>query len=184
MAGSKKQGSIPGTGKKTKTKTPIKEVKDTKNKFSLDNISKESMDDALGNAGWDDLKRAYLECRGITVMPLSVTTLMTNEEMVSKIKDIDELKKQALVLSKDIKYYNDKLDEIHNRHKDRVGNCTDENDLVHCLNIGEEYQEWLISYQTVVMPTVNSILTMFNEGKNVDEEYTTKDPRNLLKNVN
>jgi len=127
-------------------------------------------DDNPGDGGWDDLNTVYMDCRALSVVPAEVLPLLRNAERVSKVKDPVDLVNKAKVLSKDVIHYNNWLKEIHNKHEERTGSSDNPNQLMEILGIGEEYQEWLVSYQTVVTPTVVTILEVFDEENVLEAE--------------
>jgi hypothetical protein len=126
--------------------------------------------DPTEDGGWDDLKRVYMDCRALSVVPAEVLPLLKDQEKLSKVTNPLELVNQAKVLSQDVQHYNSKLVEIHNKHQNRNGNSRSPDELMRILQIGEEYQEWLYSYQTVVTPTVATILELF-QADALEGEY-------------
>lgn len=121
--------------------------------------------DAVGDAGWDDLDNLYLNCRAQSVLPAQVMPLLKDPAKLSLVKDTAELTNQARVLSKDVVLYNERLESIHSKHKDRRGSSASPDELMEIISLGEEYQTWLHSYSTVVLPTVNNILVIFAEAE-------------------
>lgn len=119
----------------------------------------------VGDNIWDDLARVYLECRALSVAPAQVLPLLKDPQKLAKVKSPETLVDQAKVLSKDVEQYNARLETIHTKHAGQSGSSDDPDVLMQALSIGEEYQTWLVSFQTVVMPMVGEILEQFNEGK-------------------
>ncbi|MNW02486.1 hypothetical protein D3C71_1982820 [compost metagenome] len=74
------------------------------------------------------------------------------------------------MLAKDVKEYGDKLTAIHTRHEqiagDRKGDPTLNPDtLANLMSIGEEYSNWITSYQLVVIPSAFNVTAFFSQGQ-------------------
>lgn len=127
--------------------------------------------EATEDNGWDDLQKLYMECRALSVVPAQVLPLLKDPEQLKRVENPQALIDQTKVLSKDVAQYNERLQEIHNKHAGRTGSSKDGDELIEILNIGEEYQSWLAGYQTVVTPVVGQIMNQF-AGEDVTEgEY-------------
>lgn len=184
MSNNKKTGSIPGTSRKRNSTKPARPYGAIGNcKYAREDTTRDEMDALFGDAGWEDLTRIYMECKALTIIPSQVAPLLTNAEYLRKIPDIKELLLQVEVLAKDTKHFNEELELIRGQHVNKSGSSEDPNDLVECLGIGESYQQWLIAYQTIVVPNVNSILTMFNEGQQLLLEEQAETEQTLIKDV-
>lgn len=116
------------------------------------------------NRLWDDLNQLYLECCAVTTSPAAVLPLVKSE-LVADIEDQADLKETLTILTRDAKDYSEKLKAIKAKHEGRAGKVEEADDILLAYGIGEEYQEWLHSYQVVVLPNSNKILGMFDEVK-------------------
>lgn len=121
--------------------------------------------EAVGDNGWDDLSRLYMQCQALSTSPSQVLPLLKDSEQLAKVKDIHALKQQSEVLRKDAEAYKTRLENIQAKHAGRSGSTENPDELMFVLALGEEYQEWLHSYQSVVLPTVQNILQLFTEEK-------------------
>jgi len=119
--------------------------------------------EAIGDGAWDDLERVYLECRALSVTPAQVLPLLKDSTKLAKVKNPAALVDRAKVLSKDVAHYNERLESIHTKHAGQNGSSDDPDTLMKALSIGEEYQEWLQAFQTVVMPVVAEMLEQFDD---------------------
>lgn len=124
------------------------------------------------DGGWDDLNTVYMDCRALSVIPAEVLPLLRDKDKLEAVKDPQDLLNKAKVLNKDVIHYNQWLHNIHLKHQNRSGDSDNPNQLMEILGIGEEYQEWLMSYQTVVTPTVATILEVFDTNNALTEEPT------------
>lgn len=120
--------------------------------------------DAMSSAAWDDVNRIHLECHGLSLLPIQALPLMRDPIKVERIKDKSELERCSTVLNKDVLSYKERLNAIHSKHAGKTGDALNTDELMECISIGEEYQEWLTSYQLVVLPVLNTILAMFEES--------------------
>jgi hypothetical protein len=119
---------------------------------------------------WDDLEKVYLECCAVSTTPATVLPLIKNAELVDKVEDRQELTESTAILTRDAKDYAQRLNEIHEKHRNYSGKADTAEEMMLAYSLGEEYQNWLVSYQTVVLPTTNKILAMFEYAKSGSEE--------------
>lgn len=116
---------------------------------------------------WDSLDTLMLECQALRTSPSHALLLIKNEDLVNRaVADKQGLLDTAKVLAKDVKEYGDKLTAIYERHtkiaKDRKGDPTLNPDtLANLMAIGEEYSNWITSYQLVVIPSAYNVTAFF-----------------------
>lgn len=116
---------------------------------------------------WDSLDTLLLECHALRTSPSHALLLIKNEELVARaVADKKGLLETAKVLAKDVKEYGDKLAAIHERHAKmataRKGDPTLNPDtLANLMAIGEEYSNWITSYQLVVIPSAFNVTAFF-----------------------
>lgn len=113
--------------------------------------------------GWSDLHNIYMECRALTTQPAALIPFLRNKELSDKIKDQTKLHQTATVLTSDATDYNNRLQAIYDGHKHRTGTTTTPDDLMECLAVADKYTDWMMSYQTVVLPHVETLLAMYEE---------------------
>jgi hypothetical protein len=119
---------------------------------------------------WDDLNTVYLECCAVSTTPATTLPLIKDVELVEKVENKQELIESAGMLSRDAKEYAERLEAIHSKHKEFSGKTNSPEEMMFAMQLGEEYQNWLESYQTVVLPTTNKILAMFEYAKSGHDE--------------
>lgn len=112
---------------------------------------------------WDDIELCYKECVALSTQPTAVLPLMRNEKFIEQLDNRKEFIADAGILAKDVKEYFARLTAIHDKHVGKTGPAQTPDDLMTALMISEEYNNWLESYQTVVMPTTVKMLALFNE---------------------
>ena len=133
--------------------------------------------DAKDDTGWDDLHQLYVECKSISVNPARIFPFLKNENLINSLSDED---KQFLIsnlskLSEEIKEHHERLEGIYEKHKNWTGSTQTPDELMICLNIGEYYQQWLMSYQVLIMPVVQRILEIINQNQPL-EPHSIQDP--------
>lgn len=122
------------------------------------------------DALWDDLFRIHQECCAVSTSPAVVLPLLRDPERLARVKDTKLLNDKARVLANDAKAYSERLSSILDKHRDRRGGSIDPSDYMTAISIGEEYSNWLQSYQVVVLPMVNEISAMFAGTEAVSNE--------------
>lgn len=119
---------------------------------------------------WDSMDTLLLECNALRTSPSHALLLIKNQELVDRaVVDKQGLLDSARVLAKDVKDYSDKLAAIHVKHeqiaKDRKGDPTlDPDVLANLMAIGEEYSNWITSYQLVVIPSAFQVTSYFSQA--------------------
>lgn len=136
-----------------------------KQKKKQENKKKMSNVEAIGENGWDDLNRIYLECHAVSVSPARILPFLNDKDKLSNIKDTKSLVENTKKLSEMVTEYRKRLEDVKTLHATRSGSATDPDDLMQCISIGESYQEWLFSYQMNVQPVINALLTLFADKK-------------------
>lgn len=124
-----------------------------------------------GDGAWDSLNQLYQSCLGMAAQPANVMLLTQNQEAVARIDNPGALLEQMKILDKDVKEFNRQLREIYDKHANRSGNSQSPDELMLTIRLGEEYQTWQNRYNQVVMPTVETILNMFD----TDDEAPAKE---------
>lgn len=124
---------------------------------------------------WDSLDHLMLECQALRTSPSHALLLIKNQELVNRaVTDPKGLLDAAKVLSKDVNEYSQKLAEIQERHekmaRGRKGDPTLNPDLLaNLMAIGEDYSNWITSYQLVVIPSAFNVTAFFAHHIQVPE---------------
>jgi|DEB19_MinimDraft_2_1074335.scaffolds.fasta_scaffold14054_3 hypothetical protein len=123
---------------------------------------------------WDDLHRLNLECRGAFSVVDPVVAIIRNADLVTRLgENATRLRGMANTLLRDVKIYQLSLDDIAAKHHGRTGGDLDGTLLFESLVIGEEYQQWLASFNTVVVAGVHDVLDLVDTVINPDDVVVT-----------
>lgn len=106
---------------------------------------------------WDDLKEVHATCLAAMASPLEIFSLLKDKQAVAAARDPGQLLEEAKVIQKDYADYRHALEVIQEQHSAKRGGTDSPDELMYALMIGEKYQDWLHSFETVVTPTVSSI---------------------------
>jgi len=112
-------------------------------------------------AKWEELDNIHVECEALFVSAIQVMPLLKSKEAVAKAKDPKRILDEAVVLEKDLKTFSDSLKDIKSTYDGKTGTIETDKELIECITIGERYQQWMMSYQQVVVPVVYSLLNNF-----------------------
>lgn len=116
---------------------------------------------------WSSLDHLLLECQALRTSPSHALLLIKNQELVNRaVEDKTGLLEAAKVLAKDVNDYGQKLAAIEAAHAqlvaDRKGDPTVSPDtLANVMAIGEDYSNWITSYQLVVIPSAYNVTAFF-----------------------
>lgn len=122
---------------------------------------------------WDDLNGLNMACRELLQRTAPVSQLFVNKELLEAMGDnVTHLRDLASALNKDVKEYVDALNAIAQQHNGKSGVIDDPDQLMQMFSIGENYQRWMESFQSVVIPTVSDIFILTNKFLPSDKQVT------------
>lgn len=120
------------------------------------------------NSLWGDLDTLHQECMALRTSPSQAVMLLKRKDLIVRVKDVQALTQAAQVLAKDIADYTDKLATVYAMHSTRERVDIDEVLLGELLAVGEAYNEWITSYQLVVIPSAIRVSEFFKDLNDVD----------------
>lgn len=112
---------------------------------------------------WDELAAVDQDCRGMLALPGRVTPLLRDGELIKKVKSTAALTRVSKILLDDIKKYRKALDNIQKQWEGKSGGAVDPDDYLTAIVIFENYDNWINSWNSVVMPNLIYIIDMFND---------------------
>lgn len=119
---------------------------------------------------WDELKGLHRYCVELLSTPAPIATALSNRDIVSKCKDAGVLVHDARLLKQDMEVYSQRLQAILASHSDKSGGTDDPDQLMEALDIGEQYQQWIDSFQSVVVPTVQAISANLLNAEEIESD--------------
>lgn len=143
-------------------------------KISADELLNEL--EAVGNTGWDDLNTIANECSVLALSPHAVLPMIKDPAKLALVKDMPRLEELSKILVERVTKYNDQLNAIKEKHAGKTGGNTSPDDLMVCLGIGEEYNNWIQLYQLNVLLVVNEISALFTPDESYLEETANEQP--------
>lgn len=112
---------------------------------------------------WNDLSRLQAQCYALNQSPMQVVQLLRNKELVSQIADKASILQLANTLNKDIQQYSDRMNQLKKTADQYRGQLVDAHVLAALMDVASAYDEWITSYQLVVVPTAIQITDLFNQ---------------------
>jgi hypothetical protein len=111
------------------------------------------------NSFWDDCNNHYKiavdavhQVEG--QLAIELERIVNTPELVSKIENHKQLEENLTVLHKDITAHMQRLEDIHQNHKDKKGGISTPEEGLEVIQINGQYQEAAEIYNAVVLPTV------------------------------
>lgn len=114
------------------------------------------------NNFWDEAKNMYVNSMFAIeathgTLAAHLKTLVSDEGALNQVKDQQGLLDNINLLFRDIKEHIDRLNAIHERHKDRSGGTVTPDDNMHLIQINGLYHDANEIYNNTIMPTVSHI---------------------------
>ena len=136
---------------------------------------------AKTNAGrntlWDSAETHYVnsvsaidQAQGLVVTVLE--DIVTDPEKYALIKDPGTLNENVTLLNRDIQRHVDLLNNIHDKHKDKSGPATTQDDYMLVLQVNSDYAEALEVFDANINPTVNHILELIGVSEEIAKAST------------
>lgn len=124
-----------------------------------DKLKAEMTKQQQDNKCWDDMASLYNSfAEALVTANSQLNEIYKVPNLVNFIPKKDEVIVALRGLSQDIRQFGTDLNTIHSRHKDRTGGFTDEEDMMASIQVFEEYTNYQVRYDAVIMPTVTFLL--------------------------
>lgn len=112
---------------------------------------------------WNDLSHLQAQCFQLNQSPMEVVNLLRNQELVAKVSDKAALMQLATTLNRDIQDYSGRLNQLNTSVDGHRGGVVDLEKLSILMDMAQAYDQWITSYQLVVVPTAIQITDLFNQ---------------------
>jgi len=110
---------------------------------------------------WDDLNNIYRQCQVLLATHLNIAQYVNQKDVLVEVADIEMFLRNMNMLTKDLESLSSQLTTIHDLHKDKVGGTEDPDVLIHTIDIGGKYSDFMYNYQQSTEPVVNHIMEQF-----------------------
>lgn len=117
------------------------------------------------NKFWDDCNSHYaLSTQAIRNveggLANELDVIVNTPELISQIKDVQGLTDNVNLLRKDLNEHVERLNTIHEQHKDKTGGISTPEEGVEVIQINGQYAEAAEIYNANILPTVCNIVEL------------------------
>lgn len=130
---------------------------------SLKELVQQRNDLAEQGSIWDDLTQLQVQCTQLNQSPSQVVALLRNRELVAQIKDQASLLQLANTLNRDIQDFSNRLVQLNQSAEQYRNQPMGPQVLGVLMDLAQAYDQWITSYQLVVVPTAIQITDLFNQ---------------------
>lgn len=130
---------------------------------SLKELVQQRSDLAEQGSIWDDLTQLQVQCTQLNQSPSQVVALLRNRELVAQIKDQASLLQLANTLNRDIQDFSNRLVQLNQSAEQYRNQPLGPQVLGVLMDLAQAYDQWITSYQLVVVPTAIQITDLFNQ---------------------
>lgn len=123
---------------------------------------------------WDTINEFSAVAFGLSRIPAQLIPFLRNETLMANIKDRLNVANQIRSISNDVKVYGQSLQEIASRHHSKRGSTATPDEHLEALMVGEDYINWCVQFQGVVLSTVVDVLEQFAHTSSPESEEAKK----------
>lgn len=117
------------------------------------------------NTCWDDLTAVYRECTSLLFQHTMVSQLLGDKDLLSYLSDPITFNLNVKQFAADLGQMNVELQALYALHNTKVGGTEDRDELMHSINLYEQYRLWMERHDAVVKPVVMQILEQTNAAE-------------------
>lgn len=124
------------------------------------------------NTFWDDANETHKVitegiAKSYSELASVVQSIVADPERLAAVKEPMLLAENIKLVTRDVGDHIDRINRIHDEHKDKTGGTTDPDDHIRVLQINGQYADAMEIYQTVVMPSVSHIFEQIGGAEEV-----------------
>lgn len=117
--------------------------------------------------GWKDMHNLHRKCEMMFLSIAPALDVMESEQVREALGErVGQMNTMANALKRDVKLYRDQLESIGAEAAGKTGGEDDPTLMLVGLRMGEEYRQWMFSFQTVVLQNVTDIMALAEEAIN------------------
>lgn len=117
------------------------------------------------NTIWDDLNGTYNGCAQALGQHAGIAVMLSRKEVFPFLKDPVTLSENIRSLTGDLQAMNAELKEIHAQHAGKKGGSQNPDEVIHSIQIFEQYHLFLERHNAVIMPIAMHILEEFGQAE-------------------
>ena len=119
-------------------------------------------DKGIINTCWNDLNLIYSQCSELMSRHSYISQLSQNQALWPFLTDAAAVTSNLNILTRDLNDLTGRLSAINGKHYGKTGGSEDPNVIMNCIQIYEEYTEFMNTHESVVMPTIAALLDAFS----------------------
>lgn len=144
------------------------------NKEKIEQLPLDELD-RISNEGWENLHKLYANSNTVFLQTHAILPFLKDAELIERIEKAgkkEQLTQLANALNNNVKLAKDELNKIYEQHKDKNGDNVSPDELMLCIDIGQQYNEWNLACEATITNNVKGILNLVTEiekGDGADE---------------
>lgn len=122
---------------------------------------------AKNDRAWDWVQDVAVNIRGYLRAPAAILPFLRDQRLKESLAAKGQSAQMVDLinrLSDDTVKYTERFQAIYSKHAGRTGNSTNPDDLMMTLMIGQDYIQFMTSYESVVMATLQEILELLEHA--------------------
>lgn len=126
---------------------------------------------AKNDRSWDWLREVASNIRSYMQAPAVILPMLNDEQLKLSLSETSKAADMvALVrrMSSDVQIFAERFKALYSQHSARRGSSSSADDMILCISLSQEYMQFMASYESVVMTTLQEILELMEvAGLNV-----------------
>lgn len=101
---------------------------------------------------WDECEEFYQKCASVLRAHLELVRVLNNPELLAYVTDHPGLRANMRIMGTDLPVISRELADLHNLHKDKKGGSSNPDEVMHSIDIFQQYMLWVQKHEAVIMP--------------------------------
>lgn len=118
---------------------------------------------AKNDRTWDWLREVSTNIRNYMRAPAILLPMLNDERLKESLVAANRTGDMVSLIQRlngDVKLYVERYNAIHAQHASRRGSSSNVDDMIHCIGLSQEYIQFMSSYESVVLPTVQEVMEL------------------------
>lgn len=141
---------------------------------------------AKNDRAWDWVYEVSSNVRNYISAPAVLTPMLRDERLIKAVQEQNNTGRLADLiqrLTNDSQTFVIRYQAVKEKHSARRGNSSDPDDLMKSIMIGQEYMRFMSSYESIIMPTIQEILSIMDAAGLDTSNIRATANRELVYNV-